>query len=79
MEDNNKLFEELKKILKERCDCKQQIAMESTILEDLQLDSLSLMTFVTILEQKYDMCLDELDENPETVGDLVKEIQARAV
>ena len=75
MEENLDLFNEVERILKDQCDCKQPIQFTSTVQEDLQLDSLALMTFITIIEEKYDMSLDELDETPETIGDLVCEIR----
>jgi acyl carrier protein len=73
----SELFEEVERILQEKCECKQPVNMESVIQEDLQLDSLGLMTFVTILEEKYDLSLDELDETPETISDLIVEIKKK--
>jgi acyl carrier protein len=48
------------------------LAPEMRLVEDLQLDSLRLLTLAAEVENRFRVCLDEQDEGSiETVGDLV--------
>ncbi len=70
------IFKDIKEVLIQDCHVEQEIQENSTI-EDLSLDSISLLTLITTLENKYEIILDEtqFDPQPKTLGDIVQLVQ----
>ena len=53
----------------------EQVTPEASFADDLDIDSLSMMTIVTVAEEKFDVRIpDEEVKNLVTVGDAVKYI-----
>lgn len=54
----------------------EEVQMDKSFTEDLDIDSLSMMTIVTLAEEKFDVRIpDEEVKNLATVGDAVKFIE----
>lgn len=61
-------------------DWKGELRPEMHLVEDLELDSLRLLTLAVEVENHFRVCLDEEDEAViETVGDLVRVIEQKTV
>lgn len=72
------LLEELKRMLHGPCGVSAQVTEESRLMEDLQLDSVSMLSLAVGLENKYKIRLGEDPDNPpESVGDLLDLLQER--
>lgn len=57
---------------------KGELHLEMHLIEDLELDSLRLLTLAVEVENHFRICLDEDDEAAiETVGDLVRIIEEK--
>ncbi|MEM1177174.1 MAG: acyl carrier protein [Acidobacteriota bacterium] len=55
-----------------------ELALETRLVEDLELDSIRLLTLATAVEDHFRICLDEDDETSiHTAGDLVSRIRAK--
>ena len=69
-------FQFIKELIETNDSFAGQITMNSTITDDLGLDSLDLYAIVMEVEEKYDIeFAEETLERMETIGDLVKAIQ----
>ncbi len=56
------------------------LAPEMRLIEDLALDSLRLLTLAVEVENRFRICLDEMDEAAiTTVGDLVAAVRRKLV
>lgn len=56
------------------------LAPEMRLIEDLALDSLRLLTLAVEVENRFHVCLDEMDEaGISTVGDLVAAVRRKLV
>lgn len=56
----------------------EELTPEMRLVEDLQLDSVRLLTLAVEVENRFRVCLDELDEGAiETVGDLVAVVRRK--
>ncbi|MEO1370204.1 MAG: phosphopantetheine-binding protein [Acidobacteriota bacterium] len=59
-------------------DFEGELRPETRLVEDLQLDSIRLLTLATAVEDHFRICLDEEDEaSIRTAGDLVARIQTK--
>lgn len=59
---------------------KGELRPDMHLIEDLELDSLKLLTLAVEVENHFRICLDEDDEaGIETVGDLVRVIEQKSV
>ena len=57
---------------------KGELAPNLHLVEDLELDSLRLLTLAVEVENHFRICLDEEDEDEiETIGDLVRVIERK--
>jgi len=66
------------KILVEQCECTVNITKNTRLVEDLELESIALLTLITELENHYQEVF-EINEESEmaTVGDIVQYIEDR--
>lgn len=59
-------------------DFEGELGLETRLVEDLQLDSIRLLTLATAVEDHFRICLDEEDEAAiVTAGDLVARIEGK--
>ena len=58
-----KTFEKVALILSELCEV-EEISAENALQADLGLDSLQMVTLLMIVEEKFEIVLDESDMNP---------------
>jgi len=60
-------------VAREHLDRQEKLALDMDLIEDLELDSLLLLTLAVEVENRFRICLDQEDEAAiRTVGDLVK-------
>lgn len=73
------VFEKISKILCEQLELEEsQIAMDSSITEDLGADSLDLVDLLMSLEDQFGLEVPDEDvEKIKTVGDLVRYVEER--
>jgi acyl carrier protein len=65
-------------VAREHLDFVGDLQPETRLVEELQLDSLKLLTLAVEVENRFRICLDEADEaGIVTVGDLVAAIRRR--
>ncbi len=71
------VFEKVKAVIAEQTGINpDDIKMESTFVEDLNIDSLDLVELIMILEEEYDVEIDEDQaEYIKTISDVVKFIK----
>lgn len=71
------IFEKVKAVIAEQTGINESdIKMESTFVEDLNIDSLDLVELIMVLEEEYDVEIDEdRAEHIKTIGDVVKFIK----
>lgn len=67
------VFEKIKKALSEQLGIDESlITLESTFVEDLNIDSLDLVELILALEEEYQIIIPEEEaENLSTIGDVV--------
>ena len=67
------VFEKIKKALSEQLGIDESlITLESTVVEDLNIDSLDLVELILALEEEYQIIIPEEEaENLSTIGDVV--------
>ena len=70
---NEEIFDQLKEIMVDELDIDgSEIKPESVLLSDLDINSLELMNLVMVVEEKYNIFLDEERlRDIKTVGDVV--------
>lgn len=73
------LFKEVKEIIIETLGLEDDnITPEAAFVKDLEADSLDLVELVTVIEEKYDVEIDDDEvEKMVTVGDVVKFLEKR--
>jgi len=77
---NNEIFDYLKKVIKQACpDLTNEITLTQKLKDDLNLDSLGILTIADQVEEKFSIALEaeDLSITPETVNDLVVLIQSK--
>lgn len=74
------VFEKVKAILSEQFDVEEDsITMESSITDDLGVDSLDVVDLLMSIEDEFEVEVPDSEvENIKTVGDLVKYIEDKA-
>jgi len=72
------ILEALQAVAKEHLDFEGELEMKSSIVNVLELDSLRMLTLVVEVENHFQICLEEGDEQElVTASDLVEVIQRR--
>lgn len=73
------VFEKIKKILSEQLELdKEEITLESNIVDDLGADSLDLVDMAMTVEDEFGLELpDEMLETVQTVEDVIRYIESR--
>ena len=70
------ILEEIARIAREKREWEGPISLEMRLVEDLEMDSIGLLTLAMTVENHFRIRLSEQDEESiETVGDLVKVIE----
>lgn len=74
------VFDKVRDIVAEQLDVEaDNVAMESSIVDDLGADSLDVVDLVMSIEEEFDVEIPDEDvENIKTVGDIVKYVEANA-
>lgn len=70
--DNKTIYNKIADILQELCGV-EAVAISDKLQDDLGLDSLGLVSMLLMIEERFDITLDESDMNPfdlVTVGDI---------
>ncbi|HIZ17080.1 MAG TPA: acyl carrier protein [Firmicutes bacterium] len=72
------VFEKIREILCQQLDIEEDaVTMESSIMEDLNADSLDVVDLLMTMEDEFDIEVPDEDvEKMKTVGDLVKYVEA---
>ncbi len=72
------VFEKIREILCQQLDVEEDaVTMESSIMEDLNADSLDVVDLLMTMEDEFDIEVPDEDvEKMKTVGDLVKYVEA---
>ena len=72
------VFEKVQDIIVDQRDAdKDDVKLDSSIVDDLGADSLDLVDLVMSIEEEFDLEIpDEAVENIKTVGDIVKYVEA---
>ncbi|HJN76796.1 MAG TPA: phosphopantetheine-binding protein [Myxococcota bacterium] len=66
------VLEGVRSVAREHLDHEGELVLSTRLAEALELDSIRMLTLVVELENHFDICLEEGDEEGvETVGDLV--------
>lgn len=73
------VFEKVREIICDQLDLEEnKVTMDSSILDDLDADSLDVVDLVMSLEDEYGIEMPDEDvENIKTVGDIVRYIEER--
>ena len=74
------VFEKVRAIVVEQLDVEEDIVtVESSIIDDLNADSLDIVDMVMTSEEEFDIEVpDEEIENMKTIGDIVKFVEEKA-
>jgi acyl carrier protein len=65
-------------VVREKLDHEGEVGLETRLVEDLELDSIRLLTLAMEVEDRFRICLDEEDEAAVvTVGDLVALVRSK--
>jgi acyl carrier protein len=68
----------LQSVAEEHLEFQGDLAMDTVLVHELQLDSIRLLTFVVETENHFQICLEEGDEEGiETAGDLLRLVKGR--
>ena len=72
------LLADLAEIAKRELAYEGPLSLETSLVETLELDSIRLLQLLVAVEDHFEVCLDEGDEEGlETAGDLVRLLKAR--
>ncbi len=72
------VLEAVRALAAEELDYRGPLVLESRLIEDLDLDSIRLLTLAVAVEDHFGICLDEEeDASLHTVGDLVALVRAK--
>ena len=73
-----RILEAVARVAERHLGWKGELSPEMHLVEDLDLDSLKLLTLAVEVENHFQICLDEADEAAiETVADLVRTIEQK--
>ena len=64
-------------VAREELEWQGEVTPEMRLVEDLRLDSLALLTLAVAIEDRFRIRLDDVENELETVGDLVAAIRSR--
>jgi acyl carrier protein len=72
------IIEGIRNVLREHLQIESPVTLETDLFQDLELDSLKQLTFVVELENQFQICFDQGDEEGlRTIGDVVALIYRR--
>lgn len=78
MEIKIEIYNKIVCILQEQCEIEvENIHKDLDLQKDLALDSIGLLTLATEIENHWELYLDEDEEPPQTIGELVFLVQTR--
>ena len=68
----DEILQRIAEVARDKLDYEGELSREMRLVEDLELDSIRLMTLAMEVEDRFEICLDEEDEEGiVTVADLV--------
>jgi acyl carrier protein len=75
----DKIVSFISEVVKKNGYLDREVTKEDKLKEDIGLDSLGILTIIDEIEEKFEVSLEpeELQKNPETVGDLASIIAAK--
>ena len=75
---STQILHDIATLAREKVGYQGELQIQQRLVEDLELDSLHLLTLATEVEDHFRICLDEEDEATlETVGDLVNLVEKK--
>lgn len=76
----NQIFEQIARLARDKVGFEGVVEPTSRLVEDLGLDSISLMTLAMAVEDHFEVCIDEDDESRIlTVADLISVVEQKLV
>ena len=80
LENDSSPFEVVCHILNEHCEVEQKISLSHKLIDDLELESVLMLTLIAELENHYRVVFDVDNASPfETVDDIVKYIERQSL
>ena len=74
----DEILQQIAEVARDKLDYEGQLSREMRLVEDLELDSIRLMTLAIEVEDRFEICLDEEDEEAiVTVADLVAVVRRK--
>ena len=78
MTSREEILRGVEAVAREHLDRPGELRLEMDLIDDLELDSLLLLTLAVEVENRFRICLDQEDEAAiRTVGDLVETVQRK--
>ena len=69
---DNEILDAISGVARDKLDLDRELSVDLRLVEDLELDSIRLLTLAMEIEDHFEICLDEADEESiQTVADLV--------
>lgn len=76
--DRESLLDGIRELARDKLDFHGEVDLGSRLVEDLELDSIQLLTLAMEVEDRFLVCLDESDEaGIRTVADLLDVVEAK--
>jgi acyl carrier protein len=76
--DTEQILQEIRDLAREKLDLEGALDPTMRLVEDLQLDSIRILTLAVEVEDHFHICLDQEDEwGIETVADLVATVERK--
>lgn len=76
--DRQALLDGIRELARDKLDYNGEVDLDSRLAEDLELDSIQLLTLAMEVEDRFLVCLDESDEaGIRTVADLLDVVEAK--
>ena len=76
--DRQALLDGIRELARDKLDYSGEVDLDSRLAEDLELDSIQLLTLAMEVEDRFLVCLDESDEaGIRTVADLLDVVEAK--
>ena len=78
MSNDTTVSENIKRIIAEKLDCKEEkITNEAKFIDDLGADSLDITELLMALEEEYNIDIDDEANEIQTVGDAIQYIESK--
>lgn len=75
---DHEILEAITSVARDKLDLERELKVDMRLVEDLELDSIRLLTLAMEIEDRFEICLDEDDEESiVTVADLVDVVRRK--